>query len=147
MHAIVALVAATFILTTTAVAQTADKSHLPFPHHPECIHWACAHSGDAKWNRHKRKERERREARELRERPPISGLEACIIRKESGGDPQAVYLGHYGIGQWLISTWLEDGGGRYGASPLEASYAEQEKILRSEGEAGMRNQQAQYDGC
>jgi len=77
----------------------------------------------------------------------VSAHEACIIEKESGGDPQAVYEGHYGIGQWLISTWLEDGGGRYAPTPLGATYAQQEKILRGEGDAGMSQQQGQYDGC
>ena len=79
--------------------------------------------------------------------PPISELEACIIRKESGGDPQAVSGIYSGIGQWEQSRWESDGGLRYAPSPTGATYAQQEKVLRGEGEAGMIDQQGQYDGC
>ena len=52
-----------------------------------------------------------------------------------------------GIGQWEESRWLEDGGGRYASTPLGATYAEQAIILAGEEEAGMSQQQGQYDGC
>ncbi len=77
----------------------------------------------------------------------MSSLEACIISHESGGDPNAVNGIYEGIGQWEPSRWISDGGGRYSSTPLGASYSQQEIILRGEGEAGMREQQAQYDGC
>lgn len=77
----------------------------------------------------------------------MSTLEACVIQHESGGDPRAVNGIYEGIGQWEPSRWLSDGGGRYSQTPLGATYAEQERILRGEGEAGMIDQQAQYDGC
>lgn len=77
----------------------------------------------------------------------MSGLEACIIRNESGGDPYAVNGIYSGIGQWEQSRWESDGGKRYAETPTGASYAEQEKVLRGEGEAGMIDQQGQYDGC
>jgi hypothetical protein len=83
----------------------------------------------------------------------MGALEACIIRKESGGDPNAVSGKYEGIGQWSSepppgeNRWLSDGGGRYSSTPLGATYAQQERILREEGEAGMIDQQGQYDGC
>lgn len=77
----------------------------------------------------------------------MSVLEACIIQHESGGNPRAVNGIYTGIGQWEQSRWLSDGGGRYSSTPLGASYAEQESVLRGEGEAGMIQQQGIYDGC
>ena len=52
-----------------------------------------------------------------------------------------------GIGQWEPSAWQNDGGTRYASTPLGATYAQQEAVLRGEGEAGMRQQQGIYDGC
>jgi hypothetical protein len=78
---------------------------------------------------------------------PASGLEACIIAHESGGDSQAVNGQYSGIGQWSPAQWAADGGTAYGQSPLDASAAEQQQILASEGTAGMQQQQGQYDGC
>ncbi len=77
----------------------------------------------------------------------MSSLEACIISHESGGDPNATNGIYSGIGQWEESRWLSDGGGRFSSTPLGASYAQQEIILRGEGEAGMVQQQGQYDNC
>ncbi len=74
-------------------------------------------------------------------------LEACIISHESSGDPNAVNGQYEGIGQWSPESWASNGGHRYSSTPLGASYSEQEIILRGEGEAGMRREQAQYDGC
>jgi hypothetical protein len=78
---------------------------------------------------------------------PASGLEACIIRKESGGNPSAVNGQYGGIGQWNAAAWAQDGGTRYASSPLGASYAQQEQVLRGEGASTMARQQGQYDGC
>lgn len=75
------------------------------------------------------------------------GMEQCVISHESGGDPSAVNGQYSGIGQWSATQWAADGGDRYGSSPLDASYSEQEQILASEGDAGMEQQQGQYDGC
>ncbi len=77
----------------------------------------------------------------------MSTLEACIIQHESGGDPRAVNGQYEGIGQWEPAAWASDGGLRYASSPLGASYSQQEAVLRGEGEAGMIQQQGQYDGC
>jgi hypothetical protein len=108
--------------------------HLHLP--PGCRSQACAKRvGRAWWLKHHPKAH------------IASGLEACIIQHESGGDPKAVNGIYEGIGQWEHSRWISDGGGRYAESPLGATYAEQEIILRGEGEAGMIEQQGQYDGC
>jgi hypothetical protein len=78
---------------------------------------------------------------------PSSSLEACIISHESGGNSQAVNGQYEGIGQWSPASWAEYGGTQYSATPLGASYAEQEQVLASEGTRGMEDQQGQYDGC
>ncbi len=77
----------------------------------------------------------------------MGSLEACIIQHESGGNPQAVNGQYEGIGQWSPESWSSNGGTRYASTPLGASYAQQEAVLRGEGEAGMIREQAQYDGC
>lgn len=79
--------------------------------------------------------------------PAPSGLEQCIIQHESGGNSQAVNGQYEGIGQWSPSAWAEDGGTKYASSPLSASAAQQEAVLRAEGAATMEQQQGQYDGC
>ena len=78
---------------------------------------------------------------------PSSGLTACIIQHESGGNPQAVSGQYQGIGQWSPEAWAQDGGTRYAPSPTGASYDQQLSVLNGEGTAGMQQQQAQYDGC
>ncbi len=77
----------------------------------------------------------------------ISGLEACVIQHESGGNPQATNGQYEGLGQWSPPAWAQDGGTQYAPTPLGASAAEQEAVLNSEGAAGMEQQQGQYDGC
>lgn len=77
-----------------------------------------------------------------------SGLVGCIIRSESGGNPQAVNPnGHYGLGQWDQSTWIADGGGRYASTPLGASAAQQQQIISEQVAAGNTGQWTNYDGC
>ncbi len=79
---------------------------------------------------------------------PASGLTSCIISRESGGDPSAVNAsGHMGEGQWDESTWLADGGGAYGATPLDASASEQQQVIASQVAAGNTGQWTNYDGC
>lgn len=76
-----------------------------------------------------------------------SSYERCIINAESGGRPNAVNGQYSGIGQWSVTQWQADGGGRYSSTPLGASYSQQEIILRGEGRAGMGQQQGRYDPC
>lgn len=78
----------------------------------------------------------------------MSALEVCILEHETTGrDPNAVNGIYSGIGQWEQGRWVSDGGLRYAPTPTEATYEEQERILRGEGEAGMIAQQGVYDGC
>lgn len=79
----------------------------------------------------------------------MSSLEECVIRNESKGNSQAVNSssGAAGIGQWIQSTWEADGGTRYASTPLGATREQQLAVLASEGQAGMEQQQGQYDGC
>ena len=90
-----------------------------------------------------------REAKEAREAPHLSAHAECIIQHESGGDPTIHdQTGKYsGIGQWEQSRWESDGGLRYAPTPTQATLFEQEKVLMAEGDAGMSDQQGQYDGC
>jgi Transglycosylase-like domain len=76
-----------------------------------------------------------------------SGLVACIISHESGGNPQATNGLYSGIAQWSPTAWAQDGGLRYASSPLGASYGEQLAVLEGEGTAGMISQQGVFDGC
>jgi len=78
---------------------------------------------------------------------PSSGLEACIIQHESGGNPQATNGQYGGIGQWSPSRWASDGGTKYASTPQGATYAQQQQVLAGEGTTGMSQQQGQFDGC
>lgn len=113
-------------------------------HRPGCNTGRCDRHADRLWNRHELRVRRRREAREA---AAVTPLEVCIIQHESGGDPQAVSGQYSGIGQWEQGRWESDGGLRYASTPLGASYSQQERVLRGEGEAGMAEQQGIYDGC
>jgi hypothetical protein len=77
-----------------------------------------------------------------------SSLVRCIVARESGGNPRAVNAsGHMGIGQWAESTWLAQGGGRYAATPLGASYGEQLAVIESAVAHGGASAWTPYDGC
>ncbi len=115
-----------------------------YPHQPGCRSQKC----DLRVMRTEGRRRHLLWAHIASEGPETpSALESCIIQHESGGNPQAVSGQYEGIGQWEESRWLSDGGGQYASTPLGASYAQQEAVLRDEGEAGMAQQQGQYDGC
>lgn len=72
---------------------------------------------------------------------------ACIIRKESGGNPKAGNGQYHGIGQWSPESWARNGGHRYASDPWGATYEQQLMVLAGEGDAGMSREQGQYDGC
>lgn len=76
-----------------------------------------------------------------------SVLAACIISRESGGNPHATNGQYGGIGQWNAASWARFGGTRYSATPQGASYAQQVAVLNSEGPTNQYSQQGQYDGC
>lgn len=76
-----------------------------------------------------------------------TGLAACIVQRESGGDPQANNGSHFGIGQWDLATWRAHGGTRYAPTPLGASYDQQLQVLNGALAAGHSGAWTPYDGC
>ncbi|MET0604208.1 MAG: transglycosylase family protein [Baekduia sp.] len=58
-----------------------------------------------------------------------TGLAACIVHHESGGDPDAVNGSHTGIAQWDPHAWAKMGGLKFAPSPLGATYQEQLHVL------------------
>jgi hypothetical protein len=147
MLAALVAVTITVVLTFAGPAAARPATIASTHHRPGCHSLRCDHVADRAYQRHLKRKREAREAREAREVPPISAHAACIIRKESGGDPKQVTGIYSGIGQWEQSRWESDGGLRYAPTPTQATYAQQVKVLVGEGDAGMSQQQGQYDGC
>lgn len=76
-----------------------------------------------------------------------SGLAACIIQRESGGNPQATSGQYTGIAQWSPSAWAQDGGTQYAPTPTGASAAQQMAVLNSALAAGQSGQWTPYDQC
>jgi hypothetical protein len=149
--AIAVAIAVLIFPVTTSAKPLGHAANHHYRHHLECHSLECVRYANAAYNRHKLKEKRRREARERKEareaQRTMSALEACIIRNESGGNPNAVNGQYEGIGQWSPSSWDHWSHGRYGATPLDATYAEQEKVLHGEGASGMIREQGVYDGC
>jgi hypothetical protein len=83
---------------------------------------------------------------------PVSaptGIAACIVYRESRGNPQASNGTHFGIAQWSYSTWRAHHGPEMtGASdPRGASYQQQLQVLsRALAEVGSGDW-SPYDGC
>ncbi|HEX7165013.1 MAG TPA: transglycosylase family protein [Trebonia sp.] len=75
-----------------------------------------------------------------------SSFQACVIARESGGDPQVMNsTGHYGLYQFSASTWAA-----YGGNPADfghASVAEQNQVFNNAIAAGGESNWAPYDGC
>lgn len=58
-----------------------------------------------------------------------SGLAACIVRVESGGNPTADNGTHQGIAQWSPEAWERHGGKQYASTPAGATYQQQLQVL------------------
>jgi LysM repeat protein len=75
-----------------------------------------------------------------------SSFQACVIARESGGNPQVMNgSGHYGLYQFSAGTWAA-----YGGNPADfghASVAEQNQVFASAMAAGGESNWAPYDGC
>jgi LysM repeat protein len=75
-----------------------------------------------------------------------SGFQACVIARESGGNPQVMNAtGHYGLYQFSAGTWAA-----YGGNPADfghASVAEQNQVFANAMAAGGESNWAPYDGC
>jgi Transglycosylase-like domain len=75
-----------------------------------------------------------------------SGFQACVIARESGGNPQIMNAsGHYGLYQFSESTWIAYGGSA--ADFGHASVAEQNQVFANAIAAGGESNWAPYDGC
>ena len=75
-----------------------------------------------------------------------SGLQQCIISRESGGNSQVMNAsGHYGLYQFSASTWQAYGGsaGSFG----NASVAQQNQVFNNAISAGGASNWTPYDGC
>jgi len=75
-----------------------------------------------------------------------SGMQACIIARESGGNPRAVNptSGAGGLYQFLPSTWAALG---HSGLPENASVAEQNAAYAQEVAASGYSAWSPYDGC
>jgi hypothetical protein len=75
-----------------------------------------------------------------------SGFQACVIRAESGGNPQVMNsTGHYGLYQFSEETWTGHGGSA--ADFGHASVAEQNQVFANTVAADGVSDWAPYDGC
>lgn len=76
-----------------------------------------------------------------------SGFQACVIKRESGGNPQVMNASrHYGLYQFSFSTWVRNGGNP--ATFGHASITEQNQVFATAmSKPGGANNWAPYDGC
>lgn len=77
---------------------------------------------------------------------PGGAFGACVVARESGGNPQVMNsTGHYGLYQFSYDTWKA-----YGGDPAEfghASVADQEKVFATALTEGGQSNWSPYDGC
>jgi hypothetical protein len=78
---------------------------------------------------------------------PSSGLAACIVQRESSGNPQDVSGQYSGLANWSQEAWQDDGGTKYAPTPTGASASQQMSVLNSALAAGKSGQWTPYDGC
>ena len=75
-----------------------------------------------------------------------SGMEQCIITRESGGQSQVMNSsGHYGLFQFDYGTWVSGGGN--GADFGHASVGEQQRVFQNVYAARGAEPWAPSDGC
>ena len=75
-----------------------------------------------------------------------SGIESCIITRESGGQSQVMNSsGHYGLFQFDYGTWVSGGGS--GADFGHASVGEQQRVYENVYAARGAEPWAPSDGC
>lgn len=75
-----------------------------------------------------------------------SGIQACIIRAESGGNPQIWNAtGHWGLYQFSYGTWVAHGGPP--ADFGHAGVAEQNQVYYNTVAVDGYSDWAPYDGC
>jgi hypothetical protein len=76
-----------------------------------------------------------------------TGQAACIVARESGGNPQATNGQYHGIAQWSHEAWIRHGGGRYASDPLGATKQQQLQVLGSALSRYGSGDWSPYDGC
>jgi len=77
---------------------------------------------------------------------PTSGREACVISRESGGNPYVMNSsGHYGLYQFAYGTWVGNGGspGSFG----RAGPSEQRQVFLTAVARGGYSDWSPNDGC
>lgn len=75
------------------------------------------------------------------------GTAACIVKNESGGNPDAQNGQYEGIAQWSQEAWERHGGLKYAPTPLAATYKQQLFVLsRGLTKFGCRDW-CQFDPC
>jgi len=76
----------------------------------------------------------------------MSAFQACVIQRESGGNPSAVNpsSGAGGLYQFLPSTWQALG---HSGLPENASVAEQNQAFQQEYAQSGTSAWSPYDGC
>lgn len=76
-----------------------------------------------------------------------TGKASCIVEHESHGDPLARNGKYSGSAQWSQTIWVRDGGLRYGATPTQASYQDQLRVLSTGLAQHGCSDWCPYDGC
>jgi hypothetical protein len=76
-----------------------------------------------------------------------TGVAACIIQRESRGNPYAVNGQYEGEAQWSPEAWARMGGHRYAPTPLGATQQEQNEVLAYGLEHYGTRDWGPYDGC
>jgi hypothetical protein len=78
-----------------------------------------------------------------------TGQAACIVQRESGGNPAASNGTHFGIAQWSLATWRAHHGPEMtGASdPRGASKPDQLRVLNRALATVGSGDWSPYDGC
>lgn len=89
----------------------------------------------------------RRPAGTLTAHMSATGLAACIVQRESTGNPGAINGRYSGIAQWSSTIWARDGGRRYASSPTGASYQQQLIVLSNGLRSHGCGDWCPYDGC
>lgn len=76
-----------------------------------------------------------------------TGVAACIISRESGGNPTATNGQYGGIAQWSPEAWSRMHGTRYASTPQGATYQQQLQVLSYGLSHYGTGDWKPYDGC
>lgn len=76
-----------------------------------------------------------------------TGTAACIVQRESGGNPTAQNGQYEGIAQWSPEAWSRMGGTQYASHPAAATKQDQLKVLSAGLAKYGKGDWGPYDGC